>query len=135
VEMTTASGVTSDGSRDHPSGSCSSESSVLWLELPPSSSPSESPLAAIPAAGAPYGDAVAPPDETQGRDASQTPPPTESRKKSSIAPSFGIDAPAPQAGGGVASPSDLTDHSLCGEACAPQDERAAKGSLTFVLCA
>jgi hypothetical protein len=135
VEMTTVSGVTSDGSRDHPSGSFSSESSVLWLELPPSSSPSESPLAAIRTAGAPCGDAVAPPDETQGRDASQTPPPTESRKKSSVAPSFGVDTPAPQAGGGAASLSDSTDQSLCGEACAPQDDRVEKGSLTFVLCA
>jgi hypothetical protein len=35
----------------HPSGSYSSEGSVLWLELPPSSSPSGSP----PAAGVPCG--------------------------------------------------------------------------------
>jgi hypothetical protein len=42
----------------HPFGSCSSERSVLWLELFSSSSPSSgSPLAATLAAGAPNGDA------------------------------------------------------------------------------
>jgi hypothetical protein len=38
----------------HPSGSCSSESSVLWLELPPSLS-SPSPSGSPPAAEMPYG--------------------------------------------------------------------------------
>jgi hypothetical protein len=55
VKVTPASDVASDGSI-HPSGSCSSESSVLWLELPPSSSyPSLS--GSHPAVGMPYGGA------------------------------------------------------------------------------
>jgi hypothetical protein len=39
----------------HPSGSCSSETSVLWLKLPPSSSSSPSSSRSPPAAGMPYG--------------------------------------------------------------------------------
>jgi hypothetical protein len=42
------------GRATHPSGSCSSESSVLWLELPPSSSSS---FGSPPAVRVPYGGA------------------------------------------------------------------------------
>jgi hypothetical protein len=55
----------------HPSGSCSSEGSVLWLELPPSSSPPTAEVRVV-VHGAPLAGA-------QGRDASQTPPPTKAR--------------------------------------------------------
>jgi hypothetical protein len=55
VEVTPASGVTSDGSSDPPSDSGSSESSVLWLELPPASVSSPSPLGSPPAVGMPCG--------------------------------------------------------------------------------
>jgi hypothetical protein len=56
MEVTPASGVMSDGSGNPSSDSCSSERSVLWLELllsPPSSS--WSPPASTPAAGTPSG--------------------------------------------------------------------------------
>jgi hypothetical protein len=61
----------------HPFGSCSSESSALWLELPPtlSSSPSGSP----PVAEMPCGGVGAFLAEVQGKDASKTPPPAEAR--------------------------------------------------------
>jgi hypothetical protein len=77
----------------------------------------------------------APPAGAQGRDASQTPPPSEAGKKNLAAPSPTTGILAPLAGGGAASLSDSTDQSLCGEADAPQDERAGKESLICVLCA
>jgi hypothetical protein len=53
VEVTAATDVMSDGSCDHPSGSCSSKSSVLWSELSSSLSPSGSPpIARVPRGGA-----------------------------------------------------------------------------------
>jgi hypothetical protein len=57
VEVTPASGVTSDGLAIHPSGSCSSERFVPWLELPPVSSSSPSPSGSPPAVGMPCGGA------------------------------------------------------------------------------
>jgi hypothetical protein len=42
--------------------------------------------------------------EAQGKAASQTPPPAEARAKSPAAPTPGIGAPAPRAGGDVVSP-------------------------------
>jgi hypothetical protein len=54
--------------------------------------------------------------------------------KNPITPSLVADIPTPQASGGAASPSDSTDRSLCGEAVAPQDERAEKESLIYVMC-
>jgi hypothetical protein len=39
----------------------------------------------------------------QGRAASQTPPPSEARVKSHVAPALGVDALAPRAGGDVVS--------------------------------
>jgi hypothetical protein len=71
----------------------------------------------------------------QGRDASQTPPPTVAGNKNLVAPYLVDDVPAPQAGGGAASPSDSADRSLCGEADASQDERVGKESLICMLCA
>jgi hypothetical protein len=92
------------GRATHPSNS-SSERSVLWLELlsPPSSS--GSPPAATPAAGALSGGAGAPPAGAQGNSSSQTLSPVEARKKSHAAPAPVVDAPAPCASGGAASPS------------------------------
>jgi hypothetical protein len=76
---------------------------VSWLELlsPPLSS--GSPPAAAPAAEALSGGAGAPPAGAQGNNSSQTLSPTEARKKSPAAPAPVVDAPAPRAGGGVAS--------------------------------
>jgi hypothetical protein len=41
---------------------------------------------------------------------------------------------APRVGDGVVSPGDSTVRTPCGEADAPQGERAGKGSLTYVWC-
>jgi hypothetical protein len=57
VEVTTASGVASDGASNPSLGSCSSESSVPWLELPPTSSSYPSPAGSPPVAGIPCGGA------------------------------------------------------------------------------
>jgi hypothetical protein len=72
------------------------------MSPPPSSG---SPPAAPPAAGALSGGAGAPPVGAQGSSSSQTLSPTEARKKSLAAPTHVVDAPAPRAGGGAASPS------------------------------
>jgi hypothetical protein len=48
----------------------------------------------------------APPAGAQESSSSQTLPPAEARKKSPAAPTPVIDAPAPRAGGGAASPND-----------------------------
>ena len=57
VEVTPVSGVTSDGSSDPLFGSCSSESSVMWLKLPLELSSLSSPSGSPPVAGMPYGGA------------------------------------------------------------------------------
>jgi hypothetical protein len=57
VEMTPASGFASDGSSDPSLRLCSSESSVLWHELPPASSSSPSPSGSPLATGMPCGGA------------------------------------------------------------------------------
>jgi hypothetical protein len=77
----------------------------------------------------------APLARAQGRDASSAPPSAVVGKKNPVALSPVADVPAPQEGGGTASPSESTDRSLCGEADAPQDKRAGKESLIWVLCA
>jgi hypothetical protein len=84
----------------HPSDSGSSESSVSWLELPPASSSSLSPIGSPPAAGMPCGGAVASLAEVQGKAASQTPPHAEARGKSLAAPAPppGVSVPAPRVG-------------------------------------
>jgi hypothetical protein len=110
------------GRATHPSNSYSLERSVSWLELlsPPPSSGSP------PAAGALSGGAGAPPVGAHGNSFSQTLSPAEARKKSPAAPAPIVDAPAPRAGGGVASPSGWTGRSLDGEADAPRDERVRR---------
>jgi hypothetical protein len=92
------------GRATHPSGSCSFERSVLWLELLSSPPSSRSPLAATPAVGTPSGGAGVPPAGAHESSSSQTLPPAEARKKSLAAPTPVTDAPAPHAGGSVASP-------------------------------
>jgi hypothetical protein len=85
----------------HPSGSCSSERSVLWLKLL-SSSPS-----ALQQLLQWLGRSVvvqgAPPAGAQESSSSQTLPPAEARKKSPAAPTPVADAPALGAGSGAAS--------------------------------
>jgi hypothetical protein len=113
------------GRATHPSGSWSAEKSVSWLELssPPPSSGSLP--AATPGVGAPSGGAGAPPGEAQGSSSSQTLSPAGARKRSPAA--LVVDAPAPHAGGGAASPCDWTDRPRDGEADAPRDERVRRG--------
>jgi hypothetical protein len=65
------------------------------------------------------------------RGASQTPPPAKARRKSPTAPSPNAGAPAPHTRGGVASPGDLTDRTLCDKVDVPQGERVGRGSLTY----
>jgi hypothetical protein len=101
VEVTPRSGVTSDASSDHPSSSCSSERSMLWLDLLLSLSLSSG---SPPVTGTPSGGAWAPPAGVQESSASQTLPPAEARKKSPAAPTPVADAPAPRAGVGATSP-------------------------------
>jgi hypothetical protein len=113
------------GRATHPSGSWSAEKLVSWLELlspPPSFG---SPPAATPAAGALSGGAGAPPGGAQGSSSSRTLSPAGARKKSHAAPV--VDAPAPHAGGGAASPSGWTDRLRDGEADAPRDGRIRRG--------
>jgi hypothetical protein len=97
------------GRATHPSNSWSVEKSVLWLELlspPPSSG---SPPAATPGAGALSGGVGVPPVEARGSSSSQTLSPAGARRKSPVAPAPVVDAPAPRAGSGAASPSGWTD--------------------------
>jgi hypothetical protein len=65
---------------------------------------SGSPPTATPAAGTPSGGAGGASSGAQESSASQTLPPAEARKKSSVAPAPIADASAPRAGGGAASP-------------------------------
>ena len=98
---------------------------MSWLELsspPPSSG---SPPAATPEAGRPVVVQGAPPEEAQGSSSSQTLSPAKARKKSPATPV--VDAPAPHAGGGAASPSDWTDRPRDGEADAQQGGRVRRG--------
>jgi hypothetical protein len=92
------------GRATHPSGSCSSERSVLWLELLSSLPLSGSPPTATRVAGSPSGGAGGASSGAQESSSSQTLPPAEARRKSPAAPTPIADAPAPCAGGGAASP-------------------------------
>jgi hypothetical protein len=69
----------------------------------------------------------APPGGAWGSSSSQTLSPAGARKKSSTAPAPVVDAPAPHAGGGAASPNGWTGRSLDGEADAQRDERVRRG--------
>jgi hypothetical protein len=108
VEVTPTSGVRVMDLAIHPSGSGSSESSMLWLELPPASSLSLFPSGSPPAAGVPWVVQGASLTEVQGKAASQTPPPAEARGKSPAAPAPapGVGVPAPRAGDDAVSPGD-----------------------------
>jgi hypothetical protein len=70
----------------------------------------------------------------QGKAASQTPPPTEARGKSPVAPAPGVGAPAPRAGDDAVSPGDLTDLAPCDKVDAPPSEKAKRGSQTYMQC-
>jgi hypothetical protein len=70
--------------------------------------------------------------EVQGKVASQTPPPTEERGKSPVAPAPGVGAPAPRVGGDAVSLGDWTDLTSCDAGDAPPDEKAKRGSQTYV---
>jgi hypothetical protein len=59
----------------------------------------------------------------------------EAERKSPVAPSPDVGAPAPHADDGAASPSDSTDRPLCAEVDAQQGEMAGKGSATYERCA
>jgi hypothetical protein len=74
--------------------------------------------------------------EVQGKEASQTPPPTQARGKSPAAPTPtpGVGAPAPRAGDDAVSPSDWTDLAPCDAVDAPPSEKAKRGSQTYVQC-
>jgi hypothetical protein len=74
--------------------------------------------------------------EVQGKAASQTPPPAEARGKSpaALTPAPGISAPAPRAGDDAVSPSDWTNLAPCDAVDAPPDEKAKRGSQTYVQC-
>jgi hypothetical protein len=104
MEMTTARGVTSDGSGD-PSfcllllrklRDVARTATIIVSPGPP------------PAAGVPYGGAGAPLAKARGRAASQTPPPAEARGKSPTALAFGVGVPAPRAGSDAVSPGGPT---------------------------
>jgi hypothetical protein len=117
----------------HPFGSCSSESFMLWLELPPSSSPLGSPPAAgVPCAGA-GGTSSWGTGEGCLPDSTSCWGKGESRK-SPAAPTPGAGAPAPHGDGGAVSLGDSTILSPCGAMDALEGERARKGSPTYMQC-
>jgi hypothetical protein len=119
------------GRATYPSGSYSSESSVLWLVLPLLLSLSGSP----PVAEVPCGGAGTPSAGAQRRGTSQTPPPAEAGRKSPAAPSPKVSVPAPRAGGGATSLSVSSVWTPCDKADVLQGERARKGSPTYIRCA
>jgi hypothetical protein len=85
----------------------------------------------------PCGGAGASLGEVQGKVAPQTPPPAEARGKSPAAPApaHGIGAPAPRAGDDAVSPGrDWTGLTPCDAGDAPPDEKAKRGSQTYVQC-
>jgi hypothetical protein len=111
---------------------------VSWLELPLASSSSLSPLGSPPTAKMPCGGAGASLAEVQGKVASQTPPPTEARRKSPAAPgpapALGVGATAPRVGDDAVSLGDWTDLAPCGGVDASPREKAKRRSLTYVQC-
>jgi hypothetical protein len=82
----------------------------------------------------PCGGAWAPLAEAQGRAASQTPPPDETRGKSPVAPAPGIGEHIPHVGGGAVYSGGSTILSPCSAVDTSQGERAIKGSLTYMQC-
>jgi hypothetical protein len=123
VEVTPASGVTSDGSSD-PS---------LRLRLL-----RELRQGLLQQTGCPKVVQGASLAKVQGKAASQTPPPAEARGKSPATPgpalAPGVGAPAPRAGDDVVSPGDWTNLAPCDTADAPPSEKVKRGSQTYVQC-
>jgi hypothetical protein len=76
--------------------------------------------------------------EVQGKAASQTPPPAETRGKSPAAPgpapAPSVGAPAPRAGNDAVCPGDWTDMAAYDTVDAPPCEKAKRGSQTYVQC-
>jgi hypothetical protein len=72
--------------------------------------------------------------EVQGKAASQTPPPTEARGRSSAAPAPGVGALAPCAGDDAVSPGDWTDLAPCDVVDSTPGEKAKRESQTYVQC-
>jgi hypothetical protein len=76
--------------------------------------------------------------EVQGKAASQTPPPTEVRRKSPAAPAPApapsIGAPAPRVGDDAVSPVGWTDLTPCDVVDALPSEKAKRGSQTYMQC-
>jgi hypothetical protein len=72
----------------------------------------------------------------RGRRPLRPPPPAEARGKSPAAPgpAPGVSAPAPHAGDDAVSPGDWTDLTLCDAVDARPDEKAKRGSQTYVQC-
>jgi hypothetical protein len=70
--------------------------------------------------------------EVQGKAASQTPPPVETRGKTPAAPGIGV--PAPRADNDAVSLGDWTNPAPCNAVDAPPGEKAKNGSLTYVQC-
>jgi hypothetical protein len=72
----------------------------------------------------------------QGKAASQTPPPAEARGKSPAAPAPapGVGAPTPRAGDDAVSLGDWTNLASYDAVDAPPDEKAKRGSQTYMKC-
>ena len=118
------------GRATYPSGSCSSEGSVLWLELPLLSSPLGSP----PPAGVPCGGAWGTSSWGTGEGCLLHSTSCWDEGKSPAAPAPGVGVPAPRVNGGTVSPSGSTILSPCGVVDASQGERVGKGSSNYVQC-
>jgi hypothetical protein len=134
VEVTPASGVTSDGSSDPPLRLrllrvlrvvARTATDVVVVSVRVSSSSRD----ALWWAGASLA-------RVQGKAASRTPPPTEVRGKSHVAPapSLGVGAPAPHVGIDAVSLGDWTDLASYDVVDAPPGEKAKRGSQTYVQC-
>jgi hypothetical protein len=72
--------------------------------------------------------------EVQGKEASQTPPPTKARGKSPAAPAPGVDTPTPCVSDVAVSLGDWTDLTSCDAGDAPPLEKAKWASQTYVQC-
>jgi hypothetical protein len=122
------------GLATHPSGSVSSERSVSWLKLPPSSS-SLSPSGSPPTAGMSCGGAGGHLWlRCRGRWPLRLHLPLRRGGKSPAAPAPGVGAPAPRAGDDVVSPGDWTDLAPCDAGDALPGRKAKRESQTYVQC-
>jgi hypothetical protein len=115
------------GRATHPSNSWLAKRSVLKLDLsspPPSSG---SPPADNPGAGVLSGGAGGASSGSTGEQLLTDSISCWSEKEEPAAPAPVVDAPAPHAGGGAASPGGWTDRSLDDKADAPRDGRVRRG--------